>query len=71
MKKTIKKISFLLFGLMIVSCSDSTEEYLEGNMLEKQFQGTKMGNHVTYKILLPYVKDKRALQDLAQILPLI
>ena len=49
MKKTIKKISFLLFGLMIVSCSDSMEEYLESNMLEKQFQESKMGNHVTYE----------------------
>jgi hypothetical protein len=61
MKKTIKKISFLLFGLMIVSCSDSTEEYLEGNMLEKQFQGTKMGNHVTYENIVTLCKGQKGI----------
>lgn len=61
MKKTIKKISFLLFGLMIVSCSDSMEEYLESNMLEKQFLESKIGNHVSYDNIVALCKGQNSI----------
>lgn len=61
MKKTIKNLSFLLFGLMIVSCSDSTEEYLESNMLEKQSLESKIGNHVSYDNIVALCKGQNGI----------
>lgn len=61
MKKMIKNLSFLLFGLMIVSCSDSMEEFVESNMLENAFQEIKKDNHVTYDNIVALCKGQNGI----------
>ena len=61
MKTKIEYLFILLLGTIIASCSDSTEEYLESNLLEKQFQGIKTDNHVAYNDIVALCKGQKGI----------